>query len=195
MNRFVGPVLFATALVGAAVIGLPSSANAEPIPIDLQRLPVVPVEVWNDINASGSHDFGDTLLATTWTDLQGAWAVTGLPVNHTHRTIVFRVPGAHQGLRIGGDLQRWDAYGFTPINGVPVKLWSDSQSPTTYFGPGDNLIASDTTRCLGPGECGDFRLQGVNTAEVQGIVLAVSGTPASYSGYRGWLWDATYDDN
>lgn len=185
------------AVVFAAIIASVAArpAMAEPDPIELTRLPGVTVQVWKDVAPFGSHNLGDILLATTWSDMYGYWAINGLPTNQTNRLVVARLQTFHQGMRIGGDLYRFNAFGFAPIDGVPVSLFSDSAAPTTYFGTNDNLIDADSTHCVGDYKCGDFRLQSVNTADAQGIVLGLSGTPASYSGYRGWMWDATLDDD
>lgn len=192
MNRSAKATLaFVFAAVAATVAARPTMA--EPDPIELTRLPTVPVEVWNDFNGNGSHDFGDIKLATAYTDLSGEWKFTGLPTNHTHRLIVARLLTTNQGIRIGGDLQRFNHTGFAPINGVPVRLLSDSQAPTSFFGLNDHLIASDTTYCIGQNACGDYRLQGTVTPDAQGIVMALSGVAATYDGYRGWLWEATID--
>lgn len=194
MNRITNATL---AVVVAAVIATVAArpAMAEPDPIELDRLPNVPVQLWKDANANGSHDPWDTLVASTFTDLNGYWAFTGLPTNQTNRLVVVGLSGALQGVRIGGDLYRFNAFGFAPIDGIPVKLLADSNAPTTYYGSNDYQVDWDTTHCVGAYKCGDFRLQGETTVDAQGIVLALSGTPASYSGYRGFLWDATLDDD
>lgn len=194
MNRSANATL---ALVLAAVIATAAArpAMAEPDPIELDRLPNVPVQLWKDANANGSHDLGDILMATTWTDLNGYWSFTGLPTNQTNRLVVVGLPGGFQGMRLGGDLYRFNAFGFAPIDGVPVQLLADTASPTSYYGTNDYQVDWDTTHCVGAYKCGDFRLQGETTVDAQGIVLALSGAPASYSGYRGFLWDATLDDD
>lgn len=180
----------AFAAVSATIAARPTMA--EPQPIEINRLPWVPVEAWRDLGVAGVHDFGDVLLASTVTDLSGAWALNGLPTDQTRRLIVARLPNAYQGLRIGGDIQRFNHLGFAPIDGLPVRLLADSQTPKTYFGSNDTLISSDTTHCVAENACGDYRLPGATTVDQQGIVIALTAADV-YSGYRGWLWEATID--
>lgn len=190
MNRSAKATLaFVFAAVAATVAARPTMA--EPDPIELNRLPMVPVEVWYDFTGNGIHDFGDVRIASTYTDIGGEWRFLGLPTNHTNRLIVARLPNANQGIRIGGDLQRFNHLSFAPIDGVPVRLLADTAAPTSYFGLGDDLIDSDPTHCIGDNLCGDYRLDGTVTTHAQGIVMALSGLAASYDGYRGWLWEAT----
>ncbi|MEO8083301.1 MAG: hypothetical protein ABI780_05720 [Ardenticatenales bacterium] len=194
MNRSAKAALaFVCTAVVATVAARP--ALAEPDPIELDRLPFTPVQIWRDVNANGSHDFGDLLLATTYTDPNGFWQVSGLPTNPTSRLIVIKLLEPYKSTRVGGDLFRNSSTGFDPIDGVRVSRRSDNHSPFTYFDDGDNLVVSDTTHCVEEFYCGDFRLLGTNTTDAQGIVIPLTGTPASYGGYHGFLWDATLDDD
>lgn len=187
--------LAALALATLTAAAMARPTHAEPDPIELDRLPGVAVQVWRDFGTIGEHDPMDMLLATTWTDLLGYWAITGLPTNHANRLIVARVNGHQQGLRIGGDVYRFNQLGFAPIDGAPVELLADSAQPASFYGGTDEVIDADVTRCVGLYKCGDFRLHSTNTDHAQGIVVVLTGTPASYSGYRGFLWDATLDDD
>lgn len=194
MNR-TAKSLAALALATLTAAAMARPTHAEPDPIELDRLPGVTVQVWRDYGTIGDHDPMDMLLATTWTDLSGYWAITGLATNHTNRLIVARLHSHQQGIRIGGDVYRFNHLGFAPIDGAPVELLADAAQPTTYYGGSDAVIDTDVTHCVGENKCGDFRLRGATSADPQGIVVGLSGTPASYSGYRGFLWDATHDDD
>lgn len=194
MNRIANATLaVALAAVVATVAARP--AMAEPDPIDLDRLPNVPVQLWRDVNANGSHDSADSLIASTSSSFDGQWQFNGLATNQTHRLLIVRLDASQQGIRIGGDLYRFNGYAFSPIDGISTKLLSDSGFPSWFFGSNDAQIASDTTHCAGNYKCGDYRLQSTATSFSQGIVLALSGSAASYSGYTGWLWDATLDND
>lgn len=194
MNRIANATLaVALAAVVATVAARP--AMAEPDPIELDRLPSIPVSIWRDVNTNGVHDSSDSLLASTFTSVDGLWQFTGLPTNQTHRLVVARLQPGQYGMRIGGDLYRSSGASFDPIDGASVKLLADSGFPSLYFGSNDNQVDWDTTHCVGNYKCGDYRLQNSTTAYSHGIVLAFSGTAASYSGYSGWLWDATLDND
>lgn len=194
MNRIANATLaVALAAVVATVAARP--AMAEPDPIDLDRLPNIPVSIWRDVNTNGIHDSSDYVLATTYTGLDGQWQFTGLPTNQTHRLVVIRLDSQQYGLRVGGDLYRSSGFSFDPIDGTPVKLLADTGFPSMYFGSNDTQVDWDTTHCVSNYKCGDFRLQNSTTAYSHGIVLALSGTAATYSGYAGYLWDATLDND
>lgn len=194
MNRAAKTVA-ALALATLTASALARPTHAEPDPIELDRLPGVTVQVWRDFGTIGEHDPMDMLLATTVTDLSGYWAFTGLATNHMNRLIVARLNGYQQGIRIGGDVYRFNQFGFAPIDGAPVELLADEAQPTTYYGGSDAVLDNDVTHCVGAYKCGDFRLRGATTPDAQGIVVGLSGTPATFSGYRGFLWDATHDDD
>lgn len=187
--------LAALALATLTAVAIARPTHAEPDPIELDRLPGVTVQLWRDFGTIGEHDPMDMHLATTWTDLNGYWAVTGLATNHLNRLVVARLHSHQQGIRIGGDIMRFNHLGFAPIDGAPVELLADEAQPATYYGGSDGVIDTDVTHCVGEGKCGDFRLHGATTPDAQGIVVSLSGTAASYSGYRGFLWDATEDDD
>jgi hypothetical protein len=174
-------------------------ALAEPIPPDLPRLAGVPIELYTDWSGVGHYDHGD-LVGNAVTDVTGHWMLA-VPRQYRH-LIVVRIGDLGNFYRIGGDLQYNNQLGFDPYNGVPVKrLWD-----THYeFGQGwDGLFqlgldfndpAEDqVTRAVGLGTGGDYRFEQVTYLEDSAIVLYVPSSDVNRN-LRGWLWDATNDDN
>jgi hypothetical protein len=169
-------------------------ALAEPIPPDLPRFAGVPVELYTDLSGIGHYD-PDDQVGYALTDNTGQWTLT-VPATYRH-VIVVRTGELGNFYRIGGDLQYRNQLAFDPYNGVPVKRLWDTAGPDQLFqlfidfnDPAEDQV----TRAVGVGTGGDYRFEQVTYVEDSAIVLYVPNSDEDRN-LRGWLWDATNDDN